>query len=98
MLTLEPWQFECPALLPGAKIVAHAADMNYVGVCSPTLGVCVDVHGPQCHQKPHECLVSVPQLVAMLVSKSHTSTKAMLIWVACAATQGYDVVHRKATD
>lgn len=81
-------------------MVAHAADMNYVGgVCSPPLGgVCVDVHGPQCHQKPHECLVSVPQLVVMLVSKSHNSTKAMLIWVTCTAIQGYDVVHRKAID
>lgn len=32
-------------------------------------GICVDVHGPCCHQRPQECLASGPLPLAMLGSE-----------------------------
>lgn len=47
----------------------------------------MDIHGPCCHQRAHRNPGSGLQPVVILVSADCVAAAAMLVWVACAATE-----------
>lgn len=80
----------CAATCGHGDVWARATVMAHIWVCDPTTGkVCDAVHSPCYHWTSWGCLGSGVAPVGVFVSWGHVATGAILVWVACAATQGH---------
>lgn len=76
-----------------AHVWAQAAAMGHIWICDPAAArIWIDVHVSYCPWRLITCPGSGEPPKTILVSKSLAATRAILIWVFCAAIRGHSVI------